>query len=194
MADEVARRLVHACGAVVPLAYLANLVTWPQIRLLLVVGIAAVVVLEAIRLVVGLEWWVYDRLTREYEQDNPAGYALYVFSGSLTGLVFDPQIAVPAMLMLTLADPLAGLCSSGELRTVKRPHVLGVMFAVSTALAVPFVSLPAAVAGGVDATLADGVKPVVAGFVLDDNFTIPLGAALAMAGTRAALASMAVPV
>ncbi|PSQ60006.1 MAG: dolichol kinase, partial [Halobacteriales archaeon SW_9_67_25] len=30
------------------------------------------------------------------------------------------------------------------------------------------------------ATVADGVKPVVAGYVLDDNLTIPPAAAVAM--------------
>ena len=37
-------------------------------------------VLEALRLSGRLEWQVYDVLTREYEQDNPAGYALYAVS------------------------------------------------------------------------------------------------------------------
>jgi dolichol kinase len=138
------------------------------------------VALEVVRLVVGVEWVVYEKLTREYERDNPAGYALYVFSGSVTGLLFGPEIAVPAMLMLTLADPIAGLLSSNELRTVKQGRVLATMFAVSAALAVPFVSLPAAVLGGLAAMLADGVKPVIRGVVVDDNLSIPIVAAVAM--------------
>ncbi len=40
-------------------------------------GAVVVCVLEAVRLSTGLDWVVYDRLTREYEQDNVAGYALY---------------------------------------------------------------------------------------------------------------------
>ncbi|MFB6352128.1 MAG: hypothetical protein ABEK29_10160, partial [Bradymonadaceae bacterium] len=37
-----------------------------------------------------------------------------------------------------------------------------------------------AVAGALVATLADGTTPVVRGYVIDDNATIPLGAAAAM--------------
>lgn len=180
MANEVARRLVHASGAGVPALYLLDLLTWPQIRYVLVGGLALTVVLEVARLGFGLEWVVYDVLTREYEQDNPAGYALYVFSGSTTGLLFGPTVAVPAILMLTLADPLSGLLSADELRSVKRPRVLVVTFLFCTLLALPFVPLVAAVLGGAAAMVADGVKPIVRGYVIDDNLTIPLVAAGAM--------------
>ena len=188
MANEIARRLVHASGATIPGLYLLNeaffgweYLAWdPYVRYVLLAGVAIAVALETVRLVVGLDWIIFEKLTREYEQDSPAGYAMYVVSGSVTGLLFPPDVAVPAILMLTLADPVSGLLSSGELRTVKRPHVLAVMFAVCTGLAVPFVTLPAAVLGGVAATLADGVKPQIRGYVVDDNLTIPVVAAVAM--------------
>ncbi|MFB6204936.1 MAG: dolichol kinase [Haloglomus sp.] len=180
MANEILRRLVHASGAVVPGLWLVGLLTWAQIRYLLVGGVALAVVLEFLRLVVGIEWVVYETLTREYEQDRPAGYALYVFSGSLTGLAFGPRIAVPAMLMLTLADPIAGLVSADELRPVKQGRALAVMFAISATLAAVFVPVGAAVMGGLAAMLADGAKPVVRGHVVDDNLTIPIVAACAM--------------
>jgi dolichol kinase len=180
MADEVARRLVHASGAAIPGLWLADLLTWTEVRYVLVAGVVLAVLFEFLRLVVGVEWVVFEKLTREYERDNPAGYALYVFGGSVTGLVFRPEIAVPAMLMLTLADPVAGLLSANELRTVKRGRVLAAMFALCAAIAAPFVTPPTAVLGGVAAALADGVKPVIRGHVVDDNLTIPLVAATAM--------------
>jgi len=63
----------------------------------------------------------------------------------------------------------------------KPPVVLAATFAVCFALAWPFTTGAAgAVVGGVaaavgaaGATLADGVKPVVAGYVVDDNLSIP---------------------
>lgn len=187
MANELRRRLVHASGAVLPGAYLLDvhvlelgLVTWPRVQLLAVAGLLATILLEAARLYGGLEHAIYDQLTREYEQEKVAGYALYVFSGTVVVLLFDPQIAVPALFMLMLADPVSGALSTGELRMVKRPRVLVGMFLVSLALAVPFVPPAAAVAGALGSTLADGVKPVVAGYVVDDNLTIPIAAALAM--------------
>ncbi|MFB6165378.1 MAG: dolichol kinase [Haloarculaceae archaeon] len=190
MADEVARRLVHASGSAIPLSYVLGLAPWHQVRLVLLAGAAVTVVLEFVRLVVGVEWVVFETLTREYEQSNPAGYALYVVSGSLTGLAFAPRVAVPAILMLTLADPISGLLGSDELRTVKRPRVLAVMFGTCALLAWSFVPPAVAVVGGLAGMLADGVKPVIAGYVIDDNFTIPLGAAAAMAAGLAVLAGV----
>ncbi len=178
MADEVARRLVHASGSVVPLLWVANLLAWEEVRLVLIGGIALTLVLEGLRLLAGLEWVVYDKLTREYEQDNLAGYALYVFGGGLVGLVFRPEIAVPAMLMLTIGDPISGLLGSDELRKVKRAPVLIAMFVVSTVLAWPFLPFAAVVPAALAATLADGVKPVFRGYVVDDNLSIPVAAAV----------------
>jgi dolichol kinase len=187
MAFEPARRVVHASGAVVPGAYLldtrvmeAGVVTWRVVQAVAVLGLAAVVLLEAARLYGGLELFIYDHLTREYEQDNVAGYALYVLSATVVVLLFDPQVAVPAVFMLALADPVSGALSTGELRTVKRPRVLVGMFVTSLLIALPFVAAAAAVAGALGATVADGVKPTVRGVVVDDNLTIPVFAAVPM--------------
>lgn len=177
---EVARRLVHASGTALPALYLLGFATWWQVSMLFAVGAAIALVLEAIRLLVGLEWAIYDHLTREYEQNNLAGYALYFISSTLVAFAVEPRVAVPAILMLTIGDPISGLLGSGELRPAKRTFVLLVMFGVCTLLAVPFVPPLAAVLGGLAATLADGVKPVVATYVIDDNLTIPPAAAAAM--------------
>ncbi len=187
--DEVARRLVHASGTTLPLLYVLGLATWVQVALLFALGAVAAIALEVIRLYVGLEWTIYDHLTREYEQDNLAGYALYFISSAGVALAFAfesalgvrPEIAVPAILMLTIGDPISGLLGSGELKRAKDPLVLGVMFGVCTALALPFVPPVVAIFGGVAATVADGVKPVVFTYVIDDNLTIPPAAAAAMA-------------
>ena len=194
MSLELGRRLVHASGAAIPGAYLLDrhvletgLVTWRVVQAVAVAGLLATAVLEFLRLSGTLEHPIYDRLTREYEQDKVAGYALYVLSGTVVVLVFEPRIAVPALFMLTLGDPVSGLLSTGELRTVKRPRVLIGMFLVSLALAYPFVGAVAAVAGALGAMLADGVKPTVGNYVIDDNLTIPIAAAIPMWVVLAAL-------
>ena len=178
---EVARRLVHASGTALPGLYLLGVATWRQVTALFTVGAAVALGLEAVRLVVGLEWRIYERLTREYEQDNLAGYALYFVSSAPVAALFEPRIAVPAVLMLTLADPVSGLLSSASVQSVKQTWVLAATFGVATGLAVPFVPAVAAVLGGLAATVADGVKPVIRGYVVDDNLTIPPAAAAAMA-------------
>ena len=185
--SEIARRGVHASGSLIPLAYLVDLLTWQQVQLLIAAGCALAIVLEVIRLVVGLDWWIYDHLTREYEQDNLAGYALAVISVTIVVFAVEPMVAIPSILMLTLGDPVSGLLGSGDSAVLgnpglfevirKRGSVLGIMFAVCTAIAIPFVPPVAAVFGGVAAMLADGIKPVILTYVIDDNLTIPLAAA-----------------
>ena len=186
MTDEVGRRLVHVTGAAVPLGYLlgGDLVSWTVVQLFLAAALAVVVVLEFLRLSVGLDWAVYERLTREYEQDNPAGYALYIVGmAAVAGSVavgLPIGVAIAAMLMLAIGDPISGLLGSTGAGSVKQLWVLLVMFGVCTLLAAPFVPTAAAVGGGVAATFADGVKPTVAGYVIDDNLSIPVLGATAM--------------
>jgi dolichol kinase len=180
-ADELKRRAVHASGGAVPVCYLLGVLTWRQVGLLLLVALAAVAVLEAVRLWVGLDWWVYEKLTREYEQDNPAGYALFVVSYTAVAFAFEPPVAVPGMLMLAVGDPVSGLLGSNTAGRAKRAGVLAAMFGVCFLIAIPFTlslatTAPAALAaavGALGATVADGVKPVVAGYVVDDNLSIP---------------------
>jgi len=178
---ELKRRGVHASGVGFPLLYLLNVVDWPTLGWLLLVGAGAAAGLEAIRLGVGLDWAIYETLTREYERDNVAGYALYMFSMTAVALVFEPRVAVPGMLMLAIGDPVSGLLGSNETGRAKRVGVLGVMFAVCFALAAAVLvgaaplgpALVAAAVGAAGATVADGFTPVIRGYVLDDNLTIP---------------------
>ncbi|NHN41721.1 dolichol kinase [Halorubellus sp. JP-L1] len=192
--DEVARRLVHASGAAVPVAWLLG-APWWLVQAFMVVAAVGAAVLEAVRLFVGLEWVVFDKLTREYEQDNPAGYALYMWSVAAVVLAFghEPRIAVVAMLALSLGDPISGLLASGELRTVKRPRVLLAMFATTLVLAWPFLPLSAALVAAVGATVADGVKPRFRGVIVDDNLSIPIVVAVAAWAAMRYLPSLAPP-
>ncbi|RQG93243.1 dolichol kinase [Natrarchaeobius halalkaliphilus] len=184
MADELKRRLVHASGAgLVALYLLADHfevgLTWQYFRYLMIVLSFGVIGLEILRLRVGLEWWLYEKLTREYEQDQFAGYGYYMVSMTAVVLVFQPAIALPAMLMLAIGDPISGAVSDDSLRRVKGPTVLVTMFVVSAALATPFLfhSPLAIVAAALGATIADGVKLQFGEFIVDDNLTIPIYAA-----------------
>ncbi|AHG00662.1 dolichol kinase [Halostagnicola larsenii XH-48] len=182
MADELKRRLVHASGSGLVALYLLAThfdlgLTWPRFQALLIVLATGALILEFLRLQVGLNWRLYDVLTREYEQDNPAAYALYMISMAAVVVVFEPDIALPAMLMLALGDPISGAVSDNTLQRIKPPKVLVTMFLVSAAIAVPFMGLVAAVAAAVGATLADGVTLEIRTYIIDDNLTIPIYAA-----------------
>jgi dolichol kinase len=188
MGNELRRRAVHASGVSLPALYLFGVVDWRALGYLLIVGSLLAAGLEAVRLLVGLDWAVYEALTREYERDNVAGYALYMFSMTGVAWVFDPPVAVPGMLMLAVGDPISGLLGSSEAGAgrAKRTGVVVAMFAVCFALAlvvlVRSVALPTAVVaaavGSAGATAADGLTPVVRGYVIDDNATIPPTASL----------------
>lgn len=187
--SELGRRGVHASGIGIPALYLLGLVDWPQVRLLLVGLSVAVSVLEFVRLVLDYQWPLFDTLAREYERENVAGYALYAYSQTAVAFVFAPAVALPAMLMLIVGDPVSGYLGSNDAGTAKQAGVLGVMFLVCFALAAPFTTaatpllagLAAAAVGAAGATLADGVTPVIAGYVVDDNASIPPAAALGIA-------------
>lgn len=185
MADELKRRLVHASGAGLVVLYLLAttfdlVLTWVRFQLLMVFLAVGTLGLEFVRLRIGLEWWIYEKLTREYEQDQVAGYGLYMISMTIVVLLFEPDIALPAMLMLAIGDPISGTVSDNTLKFVKGPKVLVTMFVVSAIIAAPFLAEhpPAIVAAALGSTLADGIKLKIGDYIVDDNLTIPIYAAV----------------
>jgi dolichol kinase len=184
---DLGRRLVHVAGTGFPAIYVLPFIEWWHVVALMAVVTAGAVLLETVRLSVGLDWFIYEHLTREYEQDAPAAYLLYMISATAVAAIAEPRIAIPAILMLTIGDPISGVLSADELRPVKRPKGLAVMFVTCVLLSVPFVpenllapTAPEVLAialGGTGGMVADGVKPVVRGYVIDDDLTIaPAGA------------------
>lgn len=196
MGHEVGRRLVHMSGVVVPLAYWLDFLTWPQVKALAAIGAVLTLLIEAVRLFgpIDFEREIFDPLIREYERDYLAGYALYVFSAAAVGLLFPPDVAIPAVLMLMIADPVIGIVGSiganSWLKTetevglgvdsMKPVPILLSMFVLCAIIALPFVPPLSAVLAALAATIADGAKPVIGGYVVDDNLTIPPAAALAI--------------
>lgn len=175
---EIGRRLVHASGIGAPLSYLLGVFTWEQLGWVLALGLAVVLALELVRLRSGLDWWIYENLTREYEQEKVAGYALYMVGMVVVVLVFPPAIGVPAMFMLAIGDPVGGYLGKGK--EAKSPVALGGVFVVCLLFALPFLPILAAVLGALAATAADGYLVSIRGYIIDDNLTIPLAAAGAM--------------
>ena len=134
-----------------------------------------------------------------YLVGQPTLYALFMVGATLAALAFappygpdivafEPPLAVSAILMLSIGDPVSGYLGSNDATTAKEVGVLAVMFLVCFALAVPItvlhagtvVGVAAAAAGALGATAADGLKPVIRGYVVDDNLTIPPAAGAAM--------------
>ena len=186
---EVRRKLIHLTGLSVPLGILilGRIYTAALIAIALVVAL----VIEAGR----LKGRVSLPAVREQEQEKVAGYIYYIFGSLLTVIIFQPMVAVAAMLMLSLGDAMSGLigsvlensnvrgCSDGW-RVKPIPIVTGMFLAC---LAIGYLSsgitrLPIQVylAGAVGATVADAVAMVFCNRGLDDNLTIPLFAGALM--------------
>jgi len=182
---EFERRLVHSGGTLYPVPYLLDWLTWTETRYLLVGALGVVLALEFLRLVVGLDHSLYRKLTREYESDAVAGYALYQVSMTGAVLILEPTVAVPAMWMLSVGDPVSGALADNDATEAKRPAAWIAMFLVCFGLAVPFtipafgpdVGVAVAMAGAAPAAVADGLPPIVRGVAVDDNLTIPPAAA-----------------
>jgi len=194
---EFERRLVHAGGTLYVAPYLLGWLSWDQTRYLLLAGLVVVGVLEALRLrgAAGPLDPLYAALVREYEADGVAGYALYQLSMTGVALVLSPTLAIPAMWMLSLGDPVSGMLGDNGPTEPKRPAVWVTMALVCTAIAVPFtvpafgtaVGVAVAVAGALAAAVADGLPPIIRGMAVDDNLTIPPAAAAAMVTVLAAV-------
>ena len=182
---EFERRLVHSGGTLYPVPYLLGWLTWTETRYFLAAALAVVLGLEFLRLVVGLDHWLYRKLTREYETDALAGYALYQVSMTGAVVLLEPTFAIPAMWMLSVGDPVSGALADNDATEAKRPAAWVAMFLVCFGLAVPFtipafgpdVGVVVAIAGAAPAAVADGLPPMIRGVAVDDNLTIPPAAA-----------------
>jgi len=176
---ERGRRLVHFSGSAIPLLYYATVEfdsKWIGFGLF-VLGLATALGMEIARLHYQVRWWAFEHLTRPYEEEKVAGYALYAVSMTLVAFVFEPSIAIPAMLMLSVGDPVSGLLSGNE--RIKGPRVTVPTFLVCLVIGLPFLSPIVAAAAATAATASDAVLVSVRDYVLDDNLTIPVAAASA---------------
>lgn len=185
---EFERRVVHSGGTLYPVPFLLGWFTWTETRYFLLAALAVVLGLEFLRLVVGLDHALYRKLTREYESDALAGYALYQVSMTGVALFLEPTLAIPAMWMLSVGDPVSGALADNDATEAKRPAAWIAMFLVCFGLAVPFtipafgpdVGVVVAIAGAVPAAVADGLPPIIREVAVDDNLTIPPAAAAGM--------------
>jgi dolichol kinase len=175
---DLGRRLVHVAGTAFPALYVLPFVEWWLVGGIMLGATTIASLIELGRLRFGLDLFLFDYL-RGYEEDSLGAYLLFMLSATAVALVFEPRIAIPSILMLTLADPVAGAASVDELRRMKRPRALVTMFLACALLTVPFLHEKplAIVLGGLGGMLADGIKPIVRGVIIDDDLTIaPAGA------------------
>jgi hypothetical protein len=130
LGDRLWRRILHALAAIALVYYaLPNnfFIVLPKLDVLLL-ALAAVLVLEALRHLVGLE----IPTIREYEREWVGSFAVFATAIVVVILVFPVPIAAAVVLGTALVDPLAGEL---RLRHGSTGVELGVPFAAYAVLA-----------------------------------------------------------
>lgn len=172
------RRLFHLTGMVIPLTYLfwgkgAALALGALILVLLIVA-------ETLRLRGALAPSFVRSQLKEKERKRPTGALSYAASCLLTILIFSRPVAVAAMFVLVISDPLSSLIGSkwGRCRFLGKSleGTTAFLFSSLIILACLRFRIPAIVGGACAGTLAE----LFSSRLTDDNFSIPLACSFAL--------------
>lgn len=190
---KIKRKLFRLVGLLFPALY----VTGDRVRAgaglaaaagVLVLFLLIMVTLEYIRFRrPGVNRWLFDHFgsyTKEKERSRTSSTTYYLLSCLVTILLFPKWIAIPAMILLVVSDPVAEIVGTRWGRTPLMGKSLeGTLGGLAAGLAVtlPLGLVPAAppvpvlVAGALAASVLELLPLQV-----DDNFVIALGAGAAM--------------
>jgi dolichol kinase len=175
---EKKRKALHFSSSWVPIVY--YLIPEHAGRGALLAAAVVFLALDVLRLNVPrigeFFYRVFGEMVRKHESSALTGATSMVISGLLAVYCFEKNVAVAAMLFLTLGDSMAGLIGTRYGRTRVFGKTLEgslACFAVCLLVVtvVPGIPLAAGVAGAFIATLVE-LLPIP----LDDNFRIPLSA------------------
>lgn len=184
---EIGRRLVHSLGLVFPVTYFIT-DEWVHVQFLLLIALIVGFILEYLRLYRGYDNFIYDRLTRSYEDEKFAGYYLYIIGMFVVSILFNPLIAVSSMIILAIGDPIGGVLSDASVEDGKRLVAVVSVFLFSVVVIFFVISLSSttresiivALIGGFVAALADYKKLIINNYIVDDNLVIPVSTGLVM--------------
>lgn len=180
--ERYARKLFHAVGVVVVGIYL-----WGPFSRTVVAaclgGIAvALGILDLARArnpaLQDLFFRLFGAITAEKDRKGWNGSTLYFTGCALTVALFDQPLACAAILCLALGDSLAAVVGMSVRSPRWRNSSLAgsaTCLVVTTACCWPFVGWPAAIVGGVAATILEALSGTKM-----DNLLIPLGTAAAL--------------
>ncbi len=189
LVKEIRRKSIHLTGLSVPLGILVLGRVYTGMMIALALAIALLLELGRLKGKIRLPE------VRVHEEEKVAGYIYYILGSFLTVILFQPMVAVAAMLMLSLGDAASGLIGSvlenanvrgcNERWRVKPIPIVTGMFLVCIAigyLSSGLTGLPFQVylAGAIGATVADSVALIFCKRNVDDNLTIPLFAGALM--------------
>ena len=186
--NELIRKAIHLSSSIIPLSYwfLADRHFTLRIVIFLALGFLTA---DYLRLKSGAIEKVFMRMfgsaLRHHEKKNLTG-ATYVFTGSVVAIfLFPKEIAVPALLILSISDTLAALIGIpfGKHKFLKKSVEGSTAFFIST-LIILSIFFPEVIVINIliaaMVTLAEAYP-----MNLDDNFLIPI-----MSGILLSLASL----
>ena len=181
----IARKLIHYSAASIPIGYYYFLNKSMAVSLLLIISF--IVVFSDILRMVGprtrrLYWKLFGWMTKRQELKQEFTGASFLFVGSLIAvLLFPKNIAVIALLFLTVGDPSACLIGVffGKIKTFNKKTLEGTIAFILAGFLVTLlvVEIPL-IYKLIAVTIASIVEMLP--IKIDDNFTIPLSAGLTL--------------
>ena len=199
----VKRKLFRMVGLLFPILYLlSGLLLAPpydRIPVLVLLGlfISWMIFLEYWRFKnPKVNRWLFEHFkgyTKDKEIARISTTTLFLIASALTILVFPPGVAIASVLFLTVGDPVAEIVgvSYGRLKILRGKTLEGTLAGAAACLlaGAPLLlvdrlglDLPTLAIGAAAAAITELLP-----FPIDDNFTVPLGASLAMLIARCCL-------
>jgi dolichol kinase len=172
------RKLFHLAGIVIPVIYL---LTDKQTALIVTAGVLVIdIILEALRIKGILKLPFIEQNMKKQERRRMSGSFFYVISSFIAMALFEKNIAISSLFILSISDPLSSVLGSrfGRIRFLGKSLEGTLVFFFSSffiLLAFSF-TIPIAVAGATIASLTE----LFSSWPVDDNLSIPLVTALAL--------------
>jgi dolichol kinase len=178
--EEIMRKGIHLASGIL----MAALYTLFQKTVLMFVHLFFLLTIWFLELL-RLRGVILVPFLREREKKKIGAHAFFMLGSFISIVLFDKQIAIASILMLTIGDAASGIAQvvrRGALEslerfrgTIKPPDVILIMFAVCLIVGYLTVDSPVtAISGAIGATIADGVHLRLYGISIDDNLSIPL--------------------
>jgi len=184
---EIKRKILHVIiGIIAILLITYNLVDSLIIFIMLVFGVATSLI--SLKFRIPLISWFLDNFDREREKNELPGRGVIfaVVGGLLCLQLFQRDVALASITILTFADPISHLVgkyfgktpSLLDSRKNIEGHIAGAI--ISSLMAMFFVSPHLAIAGAMAAMLFESIIIEIQKIQLDDNLIIPLAAGTTM--------------
>ncbi len=186
--DEIGRKAIHLSSAAFPLVYYytsCEFMLWVLVPL-----VAFALIVETLRqFVPAVEAWIQrwlGNIMRREEKRLFTGATYVVISVLIMIALFPREIAITALLFMSISDALASLIGikfGGTWRFLGKSVAGSSAFFIS-AVVIALWQLPdhrlVGLAGAATATIAEALSLRFGNFKVDDNFSIPLSSGVVM--------------